>query len=597
MSNVNPSKEAARNAGRGWAADAVMAWLPCLIGFVSVPLAILLPNRIEFENDVSLIGPFLALAALSLALLTALARFGPRWTRQLFPAMFLIGVFILLSDVFAPMQWGLLDGESTLSEPWRASLIEGALFAVLVVCWVKVPRKVLRAIGVAATVAVLASQALTLGFAASEGMWEAHAVPDRATSRRPVDGSSHRGNVYHIVFDSYGGLSFLHAVQRLELSEAFSGFTFFEQTLANYHITDASVPSFLQGVFYRGGSFREWQRGAREQGLRKVLEDAGYEIEVYSPDRSRSWMYEGASLIRTSSEISRSYFRGSDALRLVRVSIVRLAPNLLRKEARALSERLFGHVVTFGNDVENPGAFSEYWFYKRLSVPLVREFLDAEPSRNARGRYVYLHVMLPHSPSVWDKDCTYVASTTSFRAQTLCATRLMGEIVEMLKNLGRYDSSLVIFQSDHGYHGPAGGGSNLAVAPRRVKKTVTNATMSYHEIGGYFRRLHPLLAIKPAAADDQPMKTSAAPAQLIDVPATVFDLLEIEAPATDGESVFTLSETEPREIHLYAGVYSRDVDGKALILGQTISETDLAHISYTRGKGWKIYPSLRARAE
>ena len=72
----------------------------------------------------------------------------------------------------------------------------------------------------------------------------------------------------------------------------------------------------------------------------------------------------------------------------------------------------------------------------------------------------------------------------------------------------------------------------------------------------------------------------------------MFDLLEIEAPATDGESVFTLSETEPREIHLYAGV-----DGKELILGQTMSETDLAHISYTRGKGWKIYPSLRARAE
>ena len=266
------------------------------------------------------------------------------------------------------------------------------------------------------------------------------------------------------------------------------------------------------------------------------------------------------------------------------------------RETLAATEELFGLLIARINGIQNAGTLSRYALYKRLSVPLFRQFLDEEPRRAATGRYVYLHVILPHPPFVWSADCTYV-EPSSYREQTLCATRLMAEMVDTLKRLGRYDDSLVIFQSDHGYHGVRGGKTEPASTPPVAVRESVRTAMSYLGVGGYFRRIHPLLTIKPAAAGERPLQRASVPVQLIDIPATVVDLTGIPAPVTDGTSAFRLSGSEAREIHLYAGVYTKDARGRVLVLGKSMSQTDLAHISYTAGTGWKLYPNLPARAD
>jgi hypothetical protein len=389
---------------------------------------------------------------------------------------------------------------------------------------------------------------------------------------------------------------FSDAVNQLELSQKMSGFTVFENTLANYQITDPSVPSFLHGKFYRGGSFKDWQLEAKVGGVRKVLQDSGFSIEAYVPDRARFWMYDGASSVATSRDISLSYFQGSDEFRLAQIAMVRLAPTMLRQEMFWASDRLFGYVMAFLNDVENPGTFSQSGYYRRISVPLVQQFLEEERTKESNGRYVYLHVVLPHQPFVWNANCNY-ADQGSYHEQALCATRLMGEIIETLNSLDRYSNSLVIIQSDHGYHRVEGGQPDPAFEPSVEAVQEFNSAAPYVSAEGYFRRIHPLLAIKPPAADASALRTSSAPAQLIDIPATIYDLVGIAGPETDGESVFQLDETTPREIHLYSGVYKKDSTGKTLILGHSVDETDLVHLSYTNGSGWKVYPKLRGRSE
>ena len=59
-------------------------------------------------------------------------------------------------------------------------------------------------------------------------------------STQRSDKTNLQGNIYHIVFDGYSGLRFLDAVSKLDMSQSLSGFTFFENTLANYQVTDAS---------------------------------------------------------------------------------------------------------------------------------------------------------------------------------------------------------------------------------------------------------------------------------------------------------------------------------------------------------------------
>ena len=122
--------------------DVIIASLPFVIGFLSIPLAILLPNLIEFDYRLSVVWPFLGFCVLSIFLISTVGLILNSHRRSgLYSGLFFVGVFLLLSDILAPLQWGLLDGESALEESRRSSLIELVLIALLLLCWVKLPAR------------------------------------------------------------------------------------------------------------------------------------------------------------------------------------------------------------------------------------------------------------------------------------------------------------------------------------------------------------------------------------------------------------------------------------------------------------------------
>jgi hypothetical protein len=158
----------------------------------------------------------------------------------------------------------------------------------------------------------------------------------------------------------------------------------------------------------------------------------------------------------------------------------------------------------------------------------------------------------------------------------------MGQIISELKRLGRYKDSMIIFQSDHGM-GPQLFQLGGEFAYDSVSPEVTQRIKSIDDVDGernpeeFLLRLHALLAIKLPMSERTPMQVSPVQTQLADVAATIYSALRVQGVPTDGQSVFALSEGEPREIHIFV-----------------VSDPDLAHLSFTRGQGWRIYPSFRA---
>lgn len=590
----------------GFLSEAVLAWLPFLVVFVFIPQNIVLPNLIEFDYDLSILIPFLTLGALSFIALMGSWFLKDVWRSRVFLGLFFVGAYLLLSDVFAPLHWNILDPETELSEPWKQTAVELVLVLLLLLCWVKIPTKIIRAFGVPLILVLLASQLfdLFLGWRASSE----HGARERLASvsvKKPNSAVSQtkQGNVYHFVFDQYSSLIFLDTVRKLDLAATFTGFTYFEDTLSNYEATDVSVPSFLTGRIFSDGSVTDWLLEAKYGGLRKQLQDSGYEVSAYIPEKTRAWMFNGASHIRTSQELSKAHVsqyhnRLSAKLQLAQLSLVRLAPSALRVETFRSTSSLLGIIVAWLNDRPNSQAkeLSKYTFYRQLSIPLIRQFLAEEQERKRGRNYTYVHVVLPHSPSVWDSECNYDGST-SFREQTFCATRMMNEIIDELKKLGRFDNSLIIFQSDHGTHRSGGGEPHPKFEPpQNIKDKVEAMVTPVLETEGYFRRIHPLLVIKPPFSAPKPLRISGAPAQLVDVPATIYKALGINGPTTDGKSVFDLRESEPREIHLYPGTFTIKARAETQGLGGK-STSSLAHISYTQGQGWRAYPDIPIRVD
>ena len=107
--------------------------------------------------------------------------------------------------------------------------------------------------------------------------------------------------------------------------------------------------------------------------------------------------------------------------------------------------------------------------------------LEQEAELPATGRYTLIHLVILHSPEVLAADCSYGAagSKTTQLEQAGCATKLLVDFVERLKELGRFDNSLVIAHADHGVYKPENSVENSA---ERVSIKDTLATPGGHGV-------------------------------------------------------------------------------------------------------------------
>jgi hypothetical protein len=578
--------------------DVILAWMPFVAIFIAVPIAVYVPNQIEFEYKFSVLGVFLILGIAAIVPLLLLYCVRPHLRGRIAAGLFFIGLFILVSDIIAPLQWGEFNGDEKLTEPWRLTLLQAGLAAALVLLWLKISPRLVRAFGVPVVLTVLVFQGLAL----------THALPAASASTSgdaaeiaPAPSGSSLPNIYEFTFDAYSSLNFLDNLDATGLRAELDGFTFFPRTMANYPMTDASVPSFLTGRLFHGGSFKQFQLDAKRGGLRRALQDKGYRISIYSPDRSRFWMYDGASYTRTGQQLAEQMVGSPGAELLAQITLVRVMPNFLRREMRDATDLVFALIADSSPILPEQPTGKErpsYSYYKQLSVPLIRQFLADEKSRPASGQYVYLHAMLPHAPNVWSGACE-ATEKSNYQAQSLCSTRLMGEIVGELKRLGHYDNSIVIFQSDHGSRHRT---ADLSSSPFEMFSPEIGdeieAVNNYYSAEGFFRRLHALLVIKPPMAGKALVQVSSAQAQLVDIAPTIYHLLGIAGLSTDGQSVFSLTDASPpREIKVFTGLSLRGEQKKEATLGRDLSEIDLASLGYLPGRGWRIYPSVHAEHE
>jgi hypothetical protein len=162
--------------------------------------------------------------------------------------------------------------------------------------------------------------------------------------------------------------------------------------------------------------------------------------------------------------------------------------------------------------------------------------------------YKMIHVMLSHRPIVGNNRCefdgrkreTREAVTTHAQCGLL---RVLG-VLQRMKELGIYDSSLIVLMADHGAWVPV---EDFAASGPVGALVVAMAT--------------PMLAIKPPNASHA-FRVSSVPSSIIDIPATIADIAGFDA-RFNGKSVFSITADETRQRHhlVYGYGINPDAEG------------------------------------
>jgi hypothetical protein len=501
----------------------------CLFG----PQTIYVGNVAEFSAPFwTLVRPLVVAGAVIVLALAAVGLLMPRKSsRHYIALLFGIGMALWIQGNFLVADYGVLDGGEIdwTIESWR-NPHEMAL-------WILVPLLSIAAARHVAPIAPFASAALltlqTIVLLVTALGNDAHR---HAEWRGPSDAMfdlSRTQNVIHIVLDGFQSDVFDDILRddRERLDKSFGGAVFFADHAGAFPTTIASIPAMLTGdTSYRNE--QPLQRHVRDRfeagSLFKSLRAAGYRV-----DNITTWQYDNSSETR-SFPIRRPYMGYREYTRfaageLADLSLFRHAPHVLR-------EGIYNDQKWRLQQVFGPRDTSTRRYHSGNGAAVLDEFARRLTPAVDGPLYKFLHVGIPHLPVVLDANCKFIGAVRSpdraaYRGQARCAVTKVTAILDRLKELGLYDSSLVVITSDHG-----------------IGHTSPRFTHEQNVPAGALSRLAgkalALLIVKPPNGRG-PVRISYAPSTISDVPATVMDILG-HRHNLPGEPALRLAENAPR---------------------------------------------------
>ncbi len=268
-----------------------------------------------------------------------------------------------------------------------------------------------------------------------------------------------KGNVYHILLDAFQGQLYPYVIDKLaEFPEADF------QSFPNYR-TPTDGTAFVNAFMFMGNNDYgkdwgtiSWTYGTFQFGLMDTLWRNGVDVNVYP--FYDYYCYRHAKQCRPTTHYRQSLLSQSANLFILDIVFLQILP-----------PSLWRNLSNFHSD-EKP----MYWdfgfsisklFIKQKQVSSTanlytydtfQQMLADEADRPANGQYVYSHVYIPHGPINRDENCApYAASSGMPRPSVadhhVCALRMVRQLVDRLKSLGRYEEATIIVYSDHGSYG------------------------------------------------------------------------------------------------------------------------------------------------
>lgn len=346
-------------------------------------------------------------------------------------------------------------------------------------------------------------------------------------------------NIYHIVFDEYQTDMFDLTLNE-EVKKQLAGFTFYPNDVTVYGRTGMSLPSMFTSLSYDYEIPQiEYQKQAfgSDKSLLFWLKKAGYQTNAYI---HKVFTFELKLFDLVIEHKNNTFLRPNNVAYIKQFSNLWVYANA----PRAISKRIIKPESL--DQIKNQNVLPS-------AAPIVsyesfENILNNEELLDSSGQYFFIHLILPHFPYVLKSDCSYEGdSETSPLKQSRCATKMITELIGVLKKSKRFDNSLIIIQSDHGSRFKA------------ENNDLTKVSGGYYSEEWSLARSRALLLVKtPGKNNSDSLDISYAKTSLLDITPTVIKALGIESGLTGEGYSLTNPESIPSDRLRYYNFYDKE---------------------------------------
>jgi len=344
-------------------------------------------------------------------------------------------------------------------------------------------------------------------------------VKSAAGSRRMFTQLGTSSNVVVVIFDAFTGYRMAELFkEHAELRTAFEGFTYYPRAIASALNTQTGVSTILTGDLQTAlDPATSWQERNTESVNKSFLADAGRygrKTAFISRLETKGTNVPQADELAFMGPFTKGLMtRLPSYLGACAAALTRILPSRPCRLFDKCAVRVVAHNrKSAKNDIEVLESLTVK--YERL--PLIgkialQHVIDHLHVRQEPGSVIVLHSDVSHSPNNIAADGCYIEDRgRGFEGTSMYVAREAARLIEKLKVLGVYETSLIIFVSDHGW---------MNIRDKTMGLPVDAAK-------GLPLEYNPLVMVKPPYARG-PCRDSAMSVWLGDVATTVRDFLGV----------------------------------------------------------------------
>ena len=387
-------------------------------------------------------------------------------------------------------------------------------------------------------------------------------------------------NIYHMILDGFQTDYFEVMLEEDSgLGEELAGFIYYPHNISGHMLTKVSLPIMFQGRYplleEDWGNF-EWEAFRGVGGFLSDLRRAGYTRYnanlAWNYPRQFDYELKHGNFFKNIEKIEKLMNMEGFILKddsFIQFWIYQYIPFIVKEILMKY------HLILDVQFFQTMNAGVQFIVEKEVVKEGFRKVLP-------RNGYYYIHIPIPHFPYFLDSDCNFTGQFQSgtyrlfdemihrsMLVQAKCGMRIVLEYLRELRDLKRYDESLILVQGDHGSH-------NVYFGKNERDKSVNRRSLEFNRLARYYRS-RALLLIKPPVGvvrkeGGEGFRISGKRSHLLDVGPTV--LKEIGYPVGEkyeGESLLEDEEDDLRDRKRY--FYDNfDKGGKNIMVRYEVDE-------------------------